>query len=239
MVFPIGQPRTVRCIKLGLTEYCHALSIQRWWHAQCVAEHANVALLTQHQPVFTLGYRRLRDQIRPSTVQLKAKGLRIVCVGRGGGATYHAPGQLVVYPIFSTLFQECGIRRFVARLEEVMQRICVSFGVCPTRRDEYPGAWVGVRKIGAVGIAVQRRASLHGFALNVNLDLCPFTDIRPCGLAGHMVTSLQQECGTNVPFEAVEQAAIDALASTFDVQTESASDKANPNEKPKLVSSSG
>ena len=228
-----GAPH-IRCIRLGLTDYGAALAVQRRWHARCVAEHTNVALLTQHRPVLTLGYRRPYEQVRLSAVQLHAKGLRVVCVERGGGATYHAPGQLVVYPLFSTLLQQYGVRRFVARLETVMQRTCRAFGVRATVRSGYPGAWVGERKIGAVGVAVRRRVSLHGFALNVDLDLRPFADILPCGLASDRVTSLERErmerglCLPEVRFAEAEQAAMDALAETFDARIDSTMDPGDP-----------
>ena len=229
----IGKPH-IRCIRLGLTDYRHALVVQRRWHARCVAERANVVLLTQHRPVLTLGYRRPYEQVRLSVAQLHTKGLRIVCVERGGGATYHAPGQLVVYPLFSTLLQEYGVRRFVARLETVMQRTCRAFGVQATTRAGYPGAWVGERKIGAVGVSVRRRVSLHGFALNVDLDLRPFADILPCGLASDVVTSLEREYmerGSRFPevrFAEVEQAALAALAETFGARIDSAMDPEGP-----------
>lgn len=226
---PFGKPH-IRCIRLGLTDYGAALAVQRCWHARCVAERANVVLLTQHRPVLTLGYRRPYEQVRPSAARLRAKGLHVVCVERGGGATYHAPGQLVVYPLFSTLLQRYGVRRFVARLETVMQRTCRAFGVRATSRTGYPGAWVGKRKVGAVGVAVRRRVSLHGFALNVDLDLRPFADILPCGLSGDVVTSLERErvengrCVPRLSFAAVERAAVDALAETFGAHLESSTD---------------
>lgn len=228
-----GKPH-IRCIRLGLTDYVAALAVQRRWHARCVAERANVVLLTQHRPVLTLGYRRPYEQVRPSAAQLRTRGLRIVCVERGGGATYHAPGQLVVYPLFSTLLQQYGVRRFVARLETVMQRTCRAFGVRATARTGYPGAWVGERKIGAVGVAVRRRVSLHGFALNVDLDLRPFADILPCGLASDRVTSLERERMergsrfSEVRFAEVEQAALNALAETFGARIDSATDQEGP-----------
>lgn len=228
-----GEPH-IRCIRLGLTDYGAALAVQRRWHTRCVAERANVVLLTQHRPVLTLGYRRRYEQVRLSAAQLRTKGLRVVCVERGGGATYHAPGQLVVYPLFSTLLQQYGVRRFVARLETVMQRTCRAFGVRATARAGYPGAWVEERKIGAVGVAVRRRVSLHGFALNVDLDLRPFADILPCGLASDRVTSLERERMergshfSEVRFAEVEQAALDALAETFGARIDLSMDPRDP-----------
>lgn len=212
--------RDVQCVNLGLTVYARALQVQRRWHAWCVARWANVLLLTQHQPVITLGYRRPGEQVPLSAAQLREKGLTLEYTERGGGATYHAPGQLVVYPVFSSLLHKYGVRRFITQLEEVMRQVCLHFGVRTSRKDAYPGVWVGEKKIGAVGIAVRRRVSLHGFALNVDLDLHPFADIVPCGLADKGVTSLKQECGRPVAFSAVEQAVIEQVASIFEVGME-------------------
>src|SRR5205814_4598510 len=125
--------------------------------------------------------------------ELAEKGIGVVEVERGGGATYHGPGQLVAYPIFSSLLRKCGVRDFVARLEEIMCRVSRSFGVAATRQPGLPGVWGGARKLGTVGIAVRRGASLHGCALNVNIDLPPFASIVPCGFPDRGVTSLEQE----------------------------------------------
>ena len=218
----ISEPRriSIQCVRLGLTAYAQALQVQRRWHARCVARRTNALLLTQHQPVITLGYRRPGEQVRLSAVQLRAKGLRVEYTERGGGATYHAPGQLVVYPVFSSLLHKYGVRRFITQLEEVMRQTCLRFGVQASRQDGYPGVWVGEKKIGAVGIAVRRRVSLHGFALNVDLDLRPFADIVACGLADRGVTSLRQECARPIAFPDVEQAVIENVASIFEGRME-------------------
>ena len=210
----------IQCVRLGLTAYAQALRVQRRWHAWCVDRWTNVLLLTQHRPVITLGYRRPCEQIRLSAAQLREKGLSVEYVERGGGATYHAPGQLVVYPVFSSLLQKYGVRRFITQLEEVMRQTCLRFGVPTSRQDGYPGVWVGERKIGAVGIAVRKRVSLHGFALNVDLDLRPFADIVPCGLADRGVTSLRQECTRPIAFSDVEQTVIENVASIFEARME-------------------
>ncbi len=210
----------IQCVRLGLTAYGEALQAQRRWHARCVTRRTNALLLTQHRPVITLGYRRPWEQIKLSAAQLRAKGLSVVYAERGGGATYHAPGQLVVYPIFSSLFQHYGPRRFITQLEEVMRQTCLRFGVHTSRQSGYPGVWVGEKKIGAVGIAVRKRVSLHGFALNVALDLQPFADIVACGLADRGVTSLQQESVLPITVSAVEWAVIENVASIFEAHIE-------------------
>ncbi len=185
--------RVIYTTDLGLCDYRVALRVQRALHARCRATGENALVLTQHYPVVTLGYRRLREQLRLPATELAEKGIALVEVERGGGATYHGPGQLVAYPIFSSLLRPFGVRGFVACLEEVLSGVGRSFGVAASRRPGLPGVWVGERKLGAVGIAVRGRASLHGCALNVSLDLRPFAYIVPCGLPDKGVTSLERE----------------------------------------------
>jgi lipoate-protein ligase B len=210
---------------LGISDYRQAWHVQHTVHAHCHRTGANVLLLTQHYPVVTLGYRRPREQLRLSVAELQERGIALVEVERGGGATYHGPGQLLAYPIFSSLLRKCGVRDFVARLEEVMRRVSWSFGVPAARRPGLPGIWVGEKKLGAVGIAVRRGVSLHGSALNVNLDLHPFSYLIPCGLADTGVTSLEQENGAPIPMSEAERQTCLQFATVFSASMEELPDE--------------
>jgi lipoyl(octanoyl) transferase len=181
---------------LGPCDYRQMWRLQHTVHAYCRATRNNVLILTQHTPVITLGYRRPTQQLRLSVAELTKKGVALVEVERGGGATYHGPGQLVAYPIFSSLLRRRGVRDFVACLEEVMCQVSRKFGIVGTRQPGLPGVWVRERKLGSVGIAVRGGVSLHGCALNVNSDLQPFSYIIPCGLTDKTVTNLEQERGS-------------------------------------------
>ncbi|HXG18223.1 MAG TPA: lipoyl(octanoyl) transferase LipB [Methylomirabilota bacterium] len=200
---------------LGLCAYPHALQVQYALHRHCVRTGQNALLLAEHPPVITLGYRRQRDHLRVDPTFLAERGIALVETERGGGATYHGPGQLIAYPLFSSLLRRLGVRRLMAGLEDVMCRVCRLSGAPAERRAGLPGAWVGEKKIGAVGIAVRRGASLHGCALNVNLDLLPFSYIIPCGLANVEVTSLQQETGRGIVMAAVESYFRQEFAAVF------------------------
>jgi len=197
------MPSVIYTLDLGLTDYAAALRVQAALHAHCHMTGENVLILTQHYPIITLGYRHPREQLRLSAQELQEKGVDLVEVERGGGATYHGPGQLVAYSIFTSLLRRYGVRSFVAHLEEVMLRVSWSVGVTAERHAGLPGVWVGERKLGAVGIAVRRGVSLHGCALNVNVDLDPFAYIVPCGLPGKAVTSLERERGASIPLSEV------------------------------------
>ena len=158
----------------------------------------DVILFVEHPPVFTLGRRGGRENLLVPEEMLRQSGIPIVQVERGGNITYHGPGQLVVYPIVHLPRFGLGVVDMVDRLEEVMIRTCAAWGVEAGRNKLNRGAWVGMKKIGSIGIAVRRGVSFHGLALNVNLDLAPFCWIQPCGLEGVGVTSIQAECRDSV-----------------------------------------
>ena len=158
----------------------------------------DVILFVEHPPVFTLGRRGGRENLLVPEEMLRQSGIPIVQVERGGNITYHGPGQLVVYPIVHLPRFGLGVVDMVERLEEVMIRTCAAWGVEAGRNKLNRGAWVGMKKIGSIGIAVRRGVSFHGLALNVNLDLAPFGWIQPCGLEGVGVTSIQAECRDSV-----------------------------------------
>jgi lipoyl(octanoyl) transferase len=206
----------IEVVHLGLTPYRAAWQRQHDYHARCQGTGENILLLTEHLPVVTVGYRRPREQLL-SVARLEQEGIPVIEVERGGGVTYHGPGQLVAYPLFSSLFRACGVKNFIARLETIMCRVSGQFGLHATQRRGFPGVWVGEQKLGAVGIAIRRGVSLHGFALNVNVDLRPFSYILPCGIRDAGVTSLSRECGEMMMMRAVLEQTSRAFAEIFAV----------------------
>jgi len=167
----------------------------------------DTVLLLEHPPVFTLGKRGGRESLLVPEETLARRGIPILQVERGGNITYHGPGQLVVYPIVHLPGVGIGVVDMVDRLEEVMIRTCGDFGVAAGRNALNRGAWIGMNKIGSIGLAVRRGVSFHGLALNVDPDLTPFGFVQPCGLQGVGVTSIVREAGRPVKME-------EALAST-------------------------
>ena len=158
----------------------------------------DVILMLEHPPVFTLGKRGGRESLLLPEERLRRLGIAVVQVERGGNITYHGPGQLVLYPILHLPGLGIGVVDLVGRLEEVMIRTCAGRGVQAERNPLNRGVWVGLKKIGAIGIAVRRGVSFHGMALNVDPDLTPFSWIQPCGLRGVGVTSIAAEAATPV-----------------------------------------
>ncbi|MBM4256957.1 MAG: lipoyl(octanoyl) transferase LipB [Deltaproteobacteria bacterium] len=215
----------IQVVSLGLTDYLAAWRLQQAVHACCQARGENVLLVTEHYPVVTLGYRQQAEHLRLSRRELEAKGIAVVESGRGGGATYHGPGQLVAYPIFSTLFRRRGVRTFISLLEDVMCGLGASYSIAATRRHGFPGVWVEERKLGAVGIAVRHGTSLHGIALNVSIDLTPFSYIIPCGIPDLVPTSIAQEVKCAVAINEAAQRMCDAFATVFAVPVEEANNE--------------
>ena len=159
----------------------------------------DVLLIVEHEPVLTLGRQGKREALLTSESCLRAAGLDIVHIERGGDVTYHGPGQIVAYLILD--LRQAGLRvtTFVHHLEEVMLRTALDLGVQAERDERNRGIWAGERKLGSVGIALSHGITFHGLALNVDMDLTPFTMIHPCGLQGVGMTSLAQELKHPVP----------------------------------------
>ena len=174
-----------------------------------------ILLLVEHPAVFTLGRRGGRENLTVSEAFLTARGIPVVQIERGGNITYHGPGQLVAYPIVSLSLLRLSVTDYVERLESVMIRIAADFSVHTRRDSRNRGIWVGDAKLGSVGINIRHGVAFHGFALNVENDLTPFTWINPCGLAGICMTSLAAEAGGEVSMEKARASARRHFAEVF------------------------
>jgi lipoyl(octanoyl) transferase len=150
--------------------------------------------LLEHPPVLTLGRGAARANILAAPDWLARQGFEIHETDRGGDVTYHGPGQIVGYPVLD-LSDRPDVRKYVGALEEAMIRACADYGVAAGRHEEHRGAWVGTKKIGAVGVHLARWVTSHGFAFNVAPDMRHFQVIVPCGIADPRlgVTSLAEE----------------------------------------------
>ena len=157
-------------------------------------------LLLEHEPVYTLGRGARESDLLGAPERF---GVPVFRVGRGGGVTYHGPGQLVAYPIVTLARQGRDVHRYVRRLEEVLIGVCAVFGVEAFRRRGLTGVWVRNGKIASIGVGVRRWVAFHGAALNVNTDLAYFQAIVPCAMPGLAVTSLGRELEQGLDMTAV------------------------------------
>lgn len=190
----------------GLTPFAAAWTLQR----RLVAARqqgiiSDVVILLEHQPVVTIGRSGDHGHLLVPRDLLAQRGVEVYDIERGGSATYHGPGQLVAYPILDLRALDEDVVRFMRALEESVIRTVADFGITGSRRRGFPGVWVGEAKIAAAGVAVKRRVTMHGLALNVTTDLEPFTWINPCGL-GRPVTSMTQVLGREVTLTEVADA---------------------------------
>ena len=171
----------------------------------------NYFILVEHPHVYTLGKSGDLSNLLLSEKQLEAKNATFYKINRGGDITYHGPGQIVGYPILDLENFFTDIHQYLRFLEEAIILTLQEYGLQSGRSDGETGVWLGVgtpfaRKICAMGVRASRWVTMHGFALNVNVDLGYFDHIIPCGIKGKAVTSLQIELGVeSVDEEIVKQ----------------------------------
>jgi lipoate-protein ligase B len=177
----------------------------------------DIILFLEHAAVFTLGRRGGREYLQVGESFLEQAGVPVVQAERGGYITFHGPGQLVVYPIIDLEARRLGVTEFVAALEEIMLLTVRSWGLKARRSDINPGIWMGSQKMGSIGIALRKGISFHGLALNVNVDLTPFSWVQPCGLEGVSMTSVKQELGEEIPMGAVVNTVKENFKSVLEV----------------------
>ena len=177
---------------LGRMAYEEALDLQRLLHRRRRAgELGDVVLTVEHDPVFTVGRSGSLSSLLVSAERLEGEGIRLIEIERGGDMTYHGPGQLVVYPILDLRDHGKDVKGYVSRLEQTAIETLAHFGIAADRRPGYPGVWVGERKIASIGVYVKGWVTLHGLALNVDVNQDHFAMINPCGLGVETVSMVE------------------------------------------------
>jgi lipoyl(octanoyl) transferase len=171
--------------QLGLVPYDSAYDAMRTFTASRSAATPDELWLIEHPPVYTLG-----QAGRPEHL-LRANGIPLVRIDRGGQITYHGPGQVVAYTLLDLRRRGLTVRRLVCLLEQAVIDLLADEGIIATRRLGAPGVYVDGAKVAALGLRVKNGCSYHGVALNVDMDLAPFHDINPCGYEGLEVTQLR------------------------------------------------
>jgi lipoyl(octanoyl) transferase len=182
---------------LGTVEYREALALQeRVRTARQADEVPDVMLMLEHWPVYTRGRRSGADELPTGEDWYRAQGIEIFDTDRGGKITYHGPGQLVGYPIMRV----DDVVAYLRTLEDALAAALHEEGVTgargrPEDGPDYTGVWVGERKIASLGVHLARGVTTHGWAVNVENDLQPFSWVVACGLAGVQMTSPIKETG--------------------------------------------
>ncbi len=209
--------KNVEVVELPRSAYRDVLAMQRTIHDEVArGVRPDTWIVVEHEPVITLGRRALRGNVLLSPEMLSARGVDLVEIERGGDATYHGPGQLVVYPIVRLeRFRE--VVPLVSALEASVVRMLAGFGIAATGRSEHRGVYVGDAAICAIGLAVKRMTSMHGLALNVSTPLDYDKLIVPCGKPEFGITSMSNELGQDVSLAEARDALLDNLTETFRV----------------------
>lgn len=141
---------------------------------------------TEHPPVFTLGLNASREHL------LAPGDIPVIQIDRGGQVTYHGPGQLMIYPLIDLKRCKLGVRDLVTALEQTVVDVAADLNIEAAARPDAPGVYVDGRKLASVGLRVRRGASYHGMALNIDVDLEPFSRINPCGYEGLELTDFRR-----------------------------------------------
>jgi len=212
-----ARPIAVRW--LGRIDYRQAWALQRELvEARIAGTIPDQLLLLEHPAVLTLGRNADERFVRAPIAELERRGIELIRVERGGEVTYHGPGQLVAYPILALSRRGLLVRPLVRALEAALAETCRALGVEAGPRAGHPGCWVepegpAPRKIGALGLRVERGVCFHGIALNVDPALADFGLLDPCGLPGVISTSIAAELGR--PAEPPSIAAVARAGSIF------------------------
>lgn len=178
-------PEVIVVRSLGLQEYEPLWRAMQQFTDTRTPATPDEIWFTEHPPIFTLGLSANRDHL------LTPGDIAVVQTDRGGQVTYHGPGQLMIYPLIDLKRARLGVRSLVTALEQTVVDLCANFGIEACSRADAPGVYVHNRKIASVGLRIRRGASYHGMALNIDVDLEPFSRINPCGFSDLEVTDLK------------------------------------------------
>jgi lipoyl(octanoyl) transferase len=185
--------------RLGLVDYETTWRAMQEFTSARIPETSDEIWLLEHPPVFTLGQAGKREHV------LSDVGIPIIPIDRGGQVTYHGPGQVVVYLLLDLRRRGYGVKALVNRLEQAVIDLLAEQGVTAARLDGAPGVYVGGAKVAALGLRIRNGCSYHGLALNVDMDLSPYSAINPCGYAGMAVTQTRDLGIAATPGEIAER----------------------------------
>ena len=205
----------LRVLDIGRVPFEHAFALQEETvTARQDGSIPDTLILVEHDPVYTLGRNADPANVLQSPEALAQRGIQLVQTTRGGQVTYHGPGQLVGFPVISLRDHGKGVLWYVESLERMLMQVLSSYGQESHTDPENRGVWIGNEKIAALGVRVTRHVTMHGFALNVAVNMDDYSGIIPCGIQGRGVTSLDQLC-PDVTLDSVKPVVISAFQDIF------------------------
>ncbi len=192
----------MRIIDLGLTDFSDAYRFQlELLDKVSSGACEDTLLITEHNPVITIGRKGKEGNILRPREFLASRGIDVFNIDRGGDITYHGPGQIVAYPIFKLENESRDIHRFLSFLEEAGLHFLSQYGLIAEKKQGLRGLWIKEKKIGFIGLGVKKWTTYHGLSININIDLTPFSFIRPCGIDGIDIISLRETLRRKVDIE--------------------------------------
>ncbi len=201
---PVAQAATIRVESWGLLPYEEALTRQLDLHCRRVGGQVGDTIVSvEHPPTVTLGRNAPAEDIVASPSELERRGIALVRSDRGGRATYHGPGQAVVYPIVDIEALRLGVRGWVCLLEKAVLATLDEYGIAGDLIPGQPGVWAHGAKIASLGLRIVRGVSYHGVSVNVSLDAAGFDCIVTCGVTAAKVTTIATETGADPTVEEV------------------------------------
>jgi lipoate-protein ligase B len=207
---------TLKVIDLGMAPYREAYSAQRAILAEKKrGDTRDYLVFVEHPNVFTIGRKGSTDNILVDRDPLRDEALDIVYADRGGDITFHGAGQVVAYTIFDLRNHVKDVRLFIRQLEKVISMSIKTYGIKPDRDSEHTGVWVKGEKLGFIGIGLSNWITYHGISLNANVDLRYFSMIRPCGIDGVSVTSLEKILSRRVGISSLKQSIVEHFCEVF------------------------
>lgn len=208
--------REVFYVNLPLTPYEEVYQRQQEISAQLLQGNGrNVLILVEHPPVYTLGRNTRPKDLPVPKEELEKKGIHMVSVNRGGSVTYHGPGQLVAYPLLDLHDFGEDVHLYLRKLEGMLLHFLTLYGVEAVRKEGLTGVWIDNEKIAALGIGLRRWVTMHGCAVNINIDLDPFHWIVPCGLTDGGVTSLKRVLGKSLDMKEAREKLLVSFSEIF------------------------
>ncbi len=186
-------------------------------------QRLDTLILTEHEPVVTLGRTTKPEHWEPHWSEFQAKSITLYQTNRGGSVTYHGPGQIIGYPIIKLRNFCSGPKIYVQKLEEVLIRTLQDWGIKGCRHEKFRGVWIKNReghleKIASIGVRITKGITMHGFALNVNIDLHPFSLLTPCGIEHCVMTSMEKILGQQVDVAQVRKQVATHFAEIFNLE---------------------
>jgi len=207
--------REFKVINFDLVEYREGLKLQKLYEEKSLNNKTDFLLLLEHYPVITIGRSGKKSNVLINEKELKDKGILVYHTDRGGDATYHGPGQLVGYPIFNLRFYKKDVKWYVQSLEEILIRTLNEYEIKAEMIPKLIGVWVNSKKIASIGVRIQKWITSHGFALNVNNNLTPFSYIIPCGIKDVEITSMKEILNREVDMGNLKEIIVEKFKEIF------------------------